>query len=519
MNPIIRTLTVLLPAAPLAAAPEPIRELDEAAIHAPLPGGATIADRQRGFVLYNDTFNSYPTSDDPVFDRFQISLQGRSNGTGATWTSFDKEYLPSLFVAGQLNDQGDPDPLPRWFGADLIENNNATILGDLTGDLAVDTADLGVLLGAFGEQAPTHPADLNGDGVVDTADLGLMISRFGDSLGPFCLYRVTLAREETPEGGLLSPDVLAASPQENEIIAVPTSAAECGACDQYRFQSSGQAQPVYGVWELIESDAMAIDEADYLAASLSQQCDGWGDEAVLALARSESSVLATNCCFYSLFTPLATQTSATPVRDVVTQVDVFLTGHQTFLWLQGMDNGLRVGWDVMLGGVAQWLDPNLLPFERDDGNLHCFIVRQSPQVPGAGQGLFFGTVPDQITGAVGKDALIGEWFTLRMVQKSDSTFELWVRDSETLQLEDPLPASDTDGVTDDGYARLVPGGPYGPAIWNMQPGVAAPNPFLVATPALRQVQWLWGGDPSPEEDPDYEPANWYMDNIRIEGPF
>ncbi|MCB9846891.1 MAG: hypothetical protein H6814_00615 [Phycisphaeraceae bacterium] len=53
------------------------------------------------------------------------------------------------------------------------------LVGDINGDGIVDTADLGVLLGAFGGSDPM--ADLNGDGVVDTADLGLLLSRFGDT--------------------------------------------------------------------------------------------------------------------------------------------------------------------------------------------------------------------------------------------------------------------------------------------------------------------------------------------------
>jgi len=54
---------------------------------------------------------------------------------------------------------------------------------DINGDGIVDTADLGILLGAFGTNDPAP--DLNGDGVVDTADLGELISAFGISRGDF----------------------------------------------------------------------------------------------------------------------------------------------------------------------------------------------------------------------------------------------------------------------------------------------------------------------------------------------
>jgi hypothetical protein len=47
-------------------------------------------------------------------------------------------------------------------------------VGDLNADGAVDGADLGILLAAWGSFDPI--ADLNHDGVVDGADLGLLLS-------------------------------------------------------------------------------------------------------------------------------------------------------------------------------------------------------------------------------------------------------------------------------------------------------------------------------------------------------
>lgn len=49
---------------------------------------------------------------------------------------------------------------------------------DINGDGIVDTADLGILLGAYGTADVT--ADLNNDGVVDTADLGVLVGQFGE---------------------------------------------------------------------------------------------------------------------------------------------------------------------------------------------------------------------------------------------------------------------------------------------------------------------------------------------------
>jgi endonuclease/exonuclease/phosphatase family metal-dependent hydrolase len=47
---------------------------------------------------------------------------------------------------------------------------------DLNGDMVIDTADLGILIGQFGGMGS---ADINGDGTVDTADLGILIGVFG----------------------------------------------------------------------------------------------------------------------------------------------------------------------------------------------------------------------------------------------------------------------------------------------------------------------------------------------------
>ncbi|MCB9837838.1 MAG: S8 family serine peptidase [Phycisphaeraceae bacterium] len=50
---------------------------------------------------------------------------------------------------------------------------------DLNADGAVDTADLGGLIGSFGNTGPF--GDINGDATVDTADLGILLNQFGVS--------------------------------------------------------------------------------------------------------------------------------------------------------------------------------------------------------------------------------------------------------------------------------------------------------------------------------------------------
>ncbi|MCB9839069.1 MAG: hypothetical protein H6813_06995 [Phycisphaeraceae bacterium] len=51
--------------------------------------------------------------------------------------------------------------------------------GDINGDGAVDTADLGILLGDFGSN--NTQSDLNSDGIIDTADLGVLLNGFGET--------------------------------------------------------------------------------------------------------------------------------------------------------------------------------------------------------------------------------------------------------------------------------------------------------------------------------------------------
>lgn len=69
---------------------------------------------------------------------------------------------------------GGPAPIAR-----MTITRLTPLTGDLNADGIVDTADLGLLIGAFGTNDPT--ADMNDDEIVDTADLGLLIGNFGAS--------------------------------------------------------------------------------------------------------------------------------------------------------------------------------------------------------------------------------------------------------------------------------------------------------------------------------------------------
>lgn len=77
---------------------------------------------------------------------------------------------PSLFIGGGFGQSGGfpSNGVARWQGC----INDPPTFGDLNGDGAVDGADLGILLGAWGAAG----GDLDGDGMTDGADLGLLLS-------------------------------------------------------------------------------------------------------------------------------------------------------------------------------------------------------------------------------------------------------------------------------------------------------------------------------------------------------
>ncbi|HMN95065.1 MAG TPA: dockerin type I domain-containing protein [Phycisphaerales bacterium] len=59
---------------------------------------------------------------------------------------------------------------------------NFCLVADLDGSGAIDGADLGALLAAWGPVGGGGPADFNGDGVVDGADLGTLLSSWGSTI-------------------------------------------------------------------------------------------------------------------------------------------------------------------------------------------------------------------------------------------------------------------------------------------------------------------------------------------------
>ncbi|MCB9848471.1 MAG: hypothetical protein H6814_08665 [Phycisphaeraceae bacterium] len=60
----------------------------------------------------------------------------------------------------------------------VAEFRSAAVPGDLNGDGAVDTADLGMLIARYGTPDPV--ADISNDGVVGTEDLSILLNAFGN---------------------------------------------------------------------------------------------------------------------------------------------------------------------------------------------------------------------------------------------------------------------------------------------------------------------------------------------------
>lgn len=117
---------------------------------------------------------------DPIFTTNGADALWRWNGTMIhNWYTAEE---PGAYEATYMVYVGDsigaPDPL---FGAGLVTIRwmipEPPCVADINSDGVVDTADLGLLIGAFGGVDPI--ADLNSDGTVDTADLGLLIGEFG----------------------------------------------------------------------------------------------------------------------------------------------------------------------------------------------------------------------------------------------------------------------------------------------------------------------------------------------------
>lgn len=516
-----------------------------------LGGKIDLSATSRGVVTtFDDNFDSYPLSDDPVFDRFQVDMGGQINPSGEDWNFAQGWYIPSLFVAGQMDadEIGIFDPLPRWQGADIIQNESiGAQLGDVNGDGTVDTADLGALATRFGTTRPVTPgpnqdlwdgSDINNDNVIDTADLGIVITNFGMSSSALtCLYTVDLTQSTDPDGIPLAGGTIAAGPTVTQTIAVENTGAlandidanadGCPDCGFFSITTDGApSEKLYGDWTL--TDAAYMGSADFKAELVSANCTGYGTEHVLADAREEAQISENACCFlgarstFPLFQP-------TVAVDMVMEVDCFFTTIDTFQWVDTTSSveGFTVT-RTFIGGYAPSLSPDFLKYSTNvDGFMNHFVFLGN--LPGNFTiGRFFGTAPDVGLGAVGKEILTGEWFTLSYRMRTDGgsffPISIWLRDSATVLLVDPVAGDDgygtvadgSDDIDDNGFAQIFPIGPYGRTPDPDGNAAENPQPALAAI-SMDTFRFIWAGDPTTMQQPGYAPNNIFYDNIHVEG--
>ena len=109
------------------------------------------------------------SNDVPSLGRYTLSAGGRSSAGPLTiYAVIGPAVEFTTSTAGSLQE------LSSWFPC------VGGCTGDLTQDGLVNSADLGLLIGAWGTDGSiVEGSDLNGDGIVDAADLGLLVGAWG----------------------------------------------------------------------------------------------------------------------------------------------------------------------------------------------------------------------------------------------------------------------------------------------------------------------------------------------------
>lgn len=129
--------------------------------------------RHYGYTLLSPA--GQPASQDPVAPGiFLLELELYSTAASIPTPS---ESFWKVFNHDMPDDEH--DLAVQWVLDNLIGDPGSPCPADLTGDGAVDGADLAVLLGAWGACDGNCPADLTGDDAVDGADLAVLLGAWG----------------------------------------------------------------------------------------------------------------------------------------------------------------------------------------------------------------------------------------------------------------------------------------------------------------------------------------------------
>jgi carboxypeptidase T len=140
------------------------------------------------WIWYSNNLGAAPSSDSMLVE---LSADGGSTWlplaelaqSTNVWVRFEWELSPvvaptsALRVRFVARDLGAPSLVEAAIDdVELVARRCLDgVLGDLDRDGDIDGADLGILLGAWGETGEGLPADLDGDGDVDGADLGILL--------------------------------------------------------------------------------------------------------------------------------------------------------------------------------------------------------------------------------------------------------------------------------------------------------------------------------------------------------
>lgn len=139
-----------------------------------------------GFVIFMQSEDDHvqPNNDHTILLNNRAVHESFGGAGTALWTRINLAGGPAgntpntVYGATEPNwvaESVGPNQLMRALVLELVMKPPRPPAADINVDLAVDGADLGLMLAAWGECAGC-PEDLNGDGVVDGADLGLLLS-------------------------------------------------------------------------------------------------------------------------------------------------------------------------------------------------------------------------------------------------------------------------------------------------------------------------------------------------------